>query len=154
MSLQFSTARRGLLCGSHTKEGGTISMLGPDQGEVWLRPDPKIWTRPAMRQALAGMDIGAVYRILQAQGFSQQRIAALTGQSQPEVSAILRGRRVIAYLVLARIADGLGIPPSYLGLACLDCPHITTPAAAAKPGRGAPPQTGTVRPRRRGRWWR
>ena len=119
------------------KEGGTISTLDPDQGEVQLRPGPEIWTEPAMRRALAGVDIGAVYRILQKHGFSQQRIAALTGQSQPEVSAILHGRQVIAYPVLARVAGRLGIPPSYLGLVCLDCSHITAPATAAGPGEGS-----------------
>ena len=41
----------------------------------------------------------------------------MTGQSQPEVSAIMHGRRVMAYDVLVRIADGLGIPRGLMGLA-------------------------------------
>jgi hypothetical protein len=81
------------------------------------RPDPSVWERPEMRLLLARRDIGGVYRQLRHIGFSQQRIAALTGQSQPEVSAIMKGRRVMAYDVLARIADGLGIPRGYLGMA-------------------------------------
>ncbi|GAA3431702.1 helix-turn-helix domain-containing protein [Kutzneria kofuensis] len=48
---------------------------------------------------------------------SQRQIAALTGQSQSEVSEILKGRQVMAYDVLARIADGLGVPRGYMGLA-------------------------------------
>jgi hypothetical protein len=41
----------------------------------------------------------------------------LTGQSQPEISDILKGRQVMAYDLLARIADGLAIPRGLLGLA-------------------------------------
>ncbi|WP_327046487.1 hypothetical protein OG320_00835 [Microbispora sp. NBC_01189] len=45
-------------------------------------------------------------------------IAARTGQSQSEVSEIVaNGRQVMAYDVLSRIADGLGIPRGYMGLA-------------------------------------
>ncbi len=79
--------------------------------------DPAEWERPEMRSALEVRDICRVYRLLQKVGFSQQRIAALTGQSQPEVSAIIHGRHVQAYDVLSRIADGLGIPREYMGLA-------------------------------------
>jgi transcriptional regulator with XRE-family HTH domain len=74
-----------------------------------------------MRRALAAQDITTVYRLLCQQGFSQQHIAALTGQSQPEVSSIIHGRKVMAYDVLARIADGLGIPRGYLGLSWCTC---------------------------------
>jgi len=35
---------------------------------------------------------------------------------QSEVSEILAGRRIVSYEVLARIADGLGVPRGYLGL--------------------------------------
>ena len=41
----------------------------------------------------------------------------MTGQSQSEVSEILKGRQVMAYDVLTRIADGLGVPRGYMGLA-------------------------------------
>jgi transcriptional regulator with XRE-family HTH domain len=80
------------------------------------RVDPAEWERPEMRSALAVRDICRVYRLLQKIGFSQQRIAALAGQSQPEVSAIIHGRHVQAYDVLSRIADGLGVPREYMGL--------------------------------------
>jgi transcriptional regulator with XRE-family HTH domain len=73
--------------------------------------------RSDMRQALADRDIASVYRILNAHGISQREIAAMTGQSQSEISEILAGRKVIAYDVLARAADGLGIPRGYMGLA-------------------------------------
>ncbi|WP_248959066.1 helix-turn-helix domain-containing protein [Sphaerisporangium perillae] len=76
-----------------------------------------IWERPQMRQALAVRDIATVYLLLQRVGISQRRIAALTGQSQSEISEILNGRQVMAYDVLVRIADGLGVPRGYMGLA-------------------------------------
>jgi transcriptional regulator with XRE-family HTH domain len=80
------------------------------------RIDPAEYGRPEMRAALAVRDMTRVYRLLQKIGYSQQRIASLTGQSQPEVSAIVHGRKVMAYDLLARIADGLGIPRGYVGL--------------------------------------
>lgn len=80
--------------------------------------DQSWWARPELSTALANRNVPAVYEFLQVKGFSQTRIAALTGQSQPEVSAILaHGRQVAAYEVLVRIADGLGIPRGLMGLA-------------------------------------
>ncbi|MBI1759088.1 MAG: hypothetical protein HYR62_07675 [Actinobacteria bacterium] len=74
-----------------------------------------------MRVALARHDLKVVYRLLRVRGYSQNAIGALTGQSQPEVCAIMHQRQVRAYDVLARIAHGLGAPPGYLGLAwCTD----------------------------------
>ncbi|MGQ0774327.1 MAG: helix-turn-helix domain-containing protein [Pseudonocardiales bacterium] len=70
-----------------------------------------------MKRALVGRDVSSVYRLLRRVGISQRQIAALTGQSQSEVSEILKGRQVMAYDVLARISDGLGIPRGYMGLA-------------------------------------
>jgi len=75
------------------------------------------WQQRDMRAALAARDISTVYRLLRRVGVSQRQIAALTGQSQSEVSEILKGRQVMAYDVLARIADGLGVPRGYMGLA-------------------------------------
>ncbi len=75
------------------------------------------WNEPEMKRALAGRDISSVYRLLRRVGISQRHIASLTGQSQSEVSEILKGRQVMAYDVLARISDGLGIPRGYMGLA-------------------------------------
>lgn len=78
---------------------------------------PDVWNKPVMRDALAGRNVSEIYRQLRRHGVSQRQIAASTGQSQSEVSEILKGRQVIAYDVLARIADGLGIPRGYMGLA-------------------------------------
>jgi transcriptional regulator with XRE-family HTH domain len=78
---------------------------------------PEVWNKREMRDALANRDISEIYRQLRRHGVSQRQIAASTGQSQSEVSEILKGRQVMAYDVLARIADGLGIPRGYMGLA-------------------------------------
>lgn len=75
------------------------------------------WEQPEMREALAAREVSAVYRLLRKHGVSQRQIAAMTGQSQSEVSEILKGRQVMAYDVLTRIADGLGVPRGYMGLA-------------------------------------
>ncbi|MBF8186305.1 helix-turn-helix transcriptional regulator [Nonomuraea sp. K274] len=83
-----------------------------------------------MRQALAVRDIAAIFRLLARRGLSQRVIAARTGQAQSEVCAIVAsGRQVMAYDVLSRIADGLGIPRGYMGL-----PYDTssTPATASR----------------------
>ncbi|MBP2337287.1 transcriptional regulator with XRE-family HTH domain/tetratricopeptide (TPR) repeat protein [Saccharothrix coeruleofusca] len=79
--------------------------------------DPRLWETPQMREALARHDIGRVFALLRRSGVSQRQIAARTDLHQSEVSAITRGREVQAYQVLARIADGLGIPRGYMGLA-------------------------------------
>jgi transcriptional regulator with XRE-family HTH domain len=79
--------------------------------------DPALWKRTDMRTALATRDIARVFKLLQRVGVSQRRIAALTGQSQSEISEILGGRQVVSYDVLTRIADGLGVPRGSLGLA-------------------------------------
>jgi transcriptional regulator with XRE-family HTH domain len=90
-----------------------MNVTGPQEARL----SRETWDEPGMRRVLADRDISAVYRLLRRVGMSQRHIAALTGQSQSEVSEILRGRQVMAYDVLVRIADGLGIPRGYMGLA-------------------------------------
>jgi transcriptional regulator with XRE-family HTH domain len=84
-----------------------------------------VWDRSEMREALAAREVSSVYRLLRKEGVSQRQIAAMTGQSQSEVSEILKGRQVMAYDVLARIADGLGIPRGYMGLAYDEATAVT-----------------------------
>ncbi len=92
-------------------------MNAVDSEHLAYPPDRALWEHPEMRAVLAARDMTRLYRLLQKYGYSQQRIAAMTGQSQPEVSAVIHGRRIMAYDVLSRIADGLNIPRGYLGLA-------------------------------------
>lgn len=78
--------------------------------------DPALWEQPDVRAALAARDIGAVYRTLTSLGINQRQVATLVGQSQSEVSEIVKGRVVKDYHVLERIAEGLGIPRELMGL--------------------------------------
>ena len=91
---------------------------GPDRwglSRKWI--DRRAWQSPALRKALAEHDMATVFRILRKYGVSQRRIAAITDQSQSEISEIVGGRRVVSYDVLARIAAGFGIPRGWMGLA-------------------------------------
>ena len=78
--------------------------------------DPAFFEDGDVRAALAARDSGALYRLLRRVGLSQRRIAHLTGQSQSEVSEILKGRQVLNVRVLERIADGLDIPRTRMGV--------------------------------------
>ncbi|SDX99443.1 Helix-turn-helix domain-containing protein [Saccharopolyspora shandongensis] len=84
-----------------------------------------LWDKPQMRAALATRDISTVFWLLR-EVISQRHIAMCTGCSQSEVSEICNGRQVISYDVLARIADGLGIPRGYMGLAGMPIPVSRT----------------------------
>lgn len=92
---------------------------------------PTVWEHRDMRMALAIRDLKTVYERLQRVGVSQRQIARLTGQSPSEVYEILKGRRVMAHDVLVRIADGLGVPRGYLGLAYDESTEIALDLAAA-----------------------
>jgi transcriptional regulator with XRE-family HTH domain len=91
--------------------------------------NPEVWEQPEMREALASREISSVYRLLRREGTSQRQIAAMTGQSQSEVSEILKGRQVMAYDVLTRISAGLGVPRGYMGLAYDEATAMTIGAA-------------------------
>jgi hypothetical protein len=70
------------------------------------------WSRPAVTQALASRDIGALFSLLgQYTGMSQNRIGIATGHAQGRVSEIIKHKhRVRHHSVFARIADGLDMP--------------------------------------------
>ncbi|MGH3886993.1 MAG: helix-turn-helix domain-containing protein [Pseudonocardiaceae bacterium] len=74
-------------------------------------------TAPAARHALVRRDITTVYRILRDAGVSQTRLARATGQRLSEISEIISGRQVQSIALLERIADGLGVPRGWMGLA-------------------------------------
>jgi transcriptional regulator with XRE-family HTH domain len=84
---------------------------------IMVNGDTPPWYEwPAARAALEARDVGAVYRLLRRVGFSQREIGLRTGQSQSEVSEILRGRQVRDVTVLERICDGLGVPREFMRL--------------------------------------
>jgi transcriptional regulator with XRE-family HTH domain len=91
---------------------------GPD-GKT-PRVDPALLAQPELLAALAEHDISLLFRILNANGWTQRVIAEATGMMQSSVSEIVQGRRVIDYRVLVRIADGLGIPRELMGLSAED----------------------------------
>lgn len=83
----------------------------PDAEKPVPAIDPALYWRDDMRAALARHDFSTLYRTLKDEvGLSTRRIATLTGQSQSEVSDILKGRQVMTYAVLMRICEDLGIP--------------------------------------------
>ncbi|MFI7251950.1 helix-turn-helix domain-containing protein [Micromonospora chalcea] len=97
-----------------------------------LRVPADLWSREDVHTALAGRDIGALFRLLaQHTGASQTRIGAAVGLEQGYVSRIIAGRRVTSIDVLERIATGCGMPDDArmtLGLA--PCQRSYRPAMA------------------------
>jgi transcriptional regulator with XRE-family HTH domain len=94
-------------------------------------PPPDLWKRPDMAQALADRDVGTALRIFRRwTGASQTDVGMMIGIPQSHVSDIERGaRRVTTIELMERIADGLGLPRTMLGLASSDDPET-----AAAPG--------------------
>ena len=92
----------------HANKLAAITAAGTSAGSTKPAPliDPGLYWRDDMRPVLAERDIAALYRLLKDEGVTQRQIAELTGQSQSEVSEILKGRRVLAYDLLVRIAEG------------------------------------------------
>jgi transcriptional regulator with XRE-family HTH domain len=100
---------------SYGHAGGLTGQSGSSRDKPLV--DPAWFETPELRRILTARDVGALYHALKGFGLSQRQIAQRTGQSQSEVSEILKGRQVRDVTVLERIADGLGIPRSYLRLA-------------------------------------
>jgi hypothetical protein len=70
-----------------------------------------------MRDALAGRDIGTVFRFLHQRGWSWAAIAQATDIGEQRVREVANGkRRVENYDVYVRVAVGLNIPREYLGV--------------------------------------
>jgi hypothetical protein len=71
---------------------------------------PEFLDSDEVRAAVEALDIGALFRLVQRLGVTQREIVGLTGQSQSEVSAIVKqGRQVSDVFVLRRVADGFHI---------------------------------------------
>jgi transcriptional regulator with XRE-family HTH domain len=77
----------------------------------------EVLSTPTARVALANHDLATVYSLLNVAGYSQRRLAGLVGQRQSEVAKVIAGHQVRTYDVLTRIADGLGVPRGWMGLA-------------------------------------
>jgi hypothetical protein len=114
----------------HPSAGQPIDSRPPGKGIITAtpaRPDPRLWDEPPMRAALARHDFTEVIRLIRRIGYSQAAIGRLTGQAQPEISAITFGRKVVSYAVIARFAEGLGVPAGYLGVSWCTCPPTAAP---------------------------
>lgn len=106
-----------LLAAIRTDGSGDRVGHGP-AGETGDHPpiDPELLIRPEVRAVLADHDIGALFQVLREYGWTQREIAKATGMPQSSVCEIVKGRRVIGFQVLVRIADGLGIPRELMRL--------------------------------------
>jgi hypothetical protein len=80
------------------------------------RPETSFWLQAQILPLVSSHNFSILYRFLQVSGYSEARIGWLTGQSQPEVSAIIHGRQVMAYQVIDRVVTGLGIPRCLAGM--------------------------------------
>ncbi len=79
-------------------------------GKVIVPAD--FWGRPEVSDALAQRDIGALLSmVLAASGLSQHAFAARTGVTQTQVSQYVNGQRKPTLDLIARLADGLAMPP-------------------------------------------
>jgi tetratricopeptide (TPR) repeat protein len=79
--------------------------------------DRATWQGQPLRDLLAARAIGPVFRFLHSRGWSYAAIAEATDLGAGRVSEIAsRNRAVATYDVLVRIADGLQIPRSRMGL--------------------------------------
>jgi transcriptional regulator with XRE-family HTH domain len=102
-----------------TPNGVTPQIPSP-RWRSYRAPEPvpqEFFESPRARAAMAARDVHTVFAVLGSMGVSQRRIAALAGQSQSEISEIRSGRRVKSVDVIERIADGLGTPRGWWGLA-------------------------------------
>jgi len=103
----------------HADKLAAITAATPTAGSEKPVPpiDPALYRRDDVLPVLAERNIAALYRVLKDDAkLTQRQIAELTGQSQSEVSEILKGRQVRDVTVLERICDGLGIPRELMGL--------------------------------------
>ncbi|WP_433678686.1 helix-turn-helix domain-containing protein [Nocardia sp. CA-119907] len=93
---------------------------------------PALWETPEMRRALAARDIKTVFELLQRHGISQRAISRRVDLNLSEIYRILhKGRKIMAYDLLVRVADALGIPRGYMGLAYDHTTEVTLDLATA-----------------------
>jgi transcriptional regulator with XRE-family HTH domain len=79
-----------------------------------LRLPEDFWSRADVYEALAGRDLGALFRLVgKWAGASQTQIAIVVGMTQGQVSQIMAGKRQVVVLDVAeRVLDGLAVPDS------------------------------------------
>ncbi|BAJ29913.1 MULTISPECIES: hypothetical protein [Kitasatospora] len=105
----------------------------------------ELLAREDLRLALAEHDFAAAFGLIKKYGgYSQNRIASACQLTPGKVSTIMSdpAKRITSYEVIARIADGMGIPGHYLGLASRpwesDTGQPQQPAGASLPDGDLP----------------
>jgi transcriptional regulator with XRE-family HTH domain len=100
---------------------------------------PGLLEREDVRRALAEHDFAAAFSLIKKYGgLSQNRIAAACELTPGKVSTIINGRhQVTSFEVIRRIADGLRIPGTLLGLAPR---HWETQEAKDQPATATAPE--------------
>jgi transcriptional regulator with XRE-family HTH domain len=94
------------------------------------------WDRPEVTGALGRRDIGALLDMIRAaSGLSQQKLGAVTGLSQTQISHYISGKNRPTLDIIRRIADGVDMP----------CRARVSLGLAAAPDPGLPDRTGEVR---------
>ncbi|WP_131785354.1 helix-turn-helix domain-containing protein [Protofrankia symbiont of Coriaria ruscifolia] len=104
-----------------------------------LPPTPEgLWEQPDMAEAISGRDMAVVLTIYRKYtGATQTQIAGACEIPQSHVSEIQSGRRRVTSLeIFKRLADGLGIPRTPLGLA--EKPDTRRPDGQDAPARPLP----------------
>lgn len=72
---------------------------------------PGFWVLPVVREAAGRRNIGGVLGAVTGRlGWSQYAVADVAGLTQPQVSRYISGRSQPTLQVVARVADGLGMP--------------------------------------------
>ncbi|MGW4686292.1 helix-turn-helix domain-containing protein [Streptomyces sp. NPDC004244] len=91
----------------------------------------ELWTQPRLRAAWARQDWAQILReYRRAAGISQRGLEAVIGLPQPHISAIESGRRrVTSADVIARLTEGLCVPPELRGLPSAPGPDDWGPPA-------------------------
>ncbi|MFF3730972.1 XRE family transcriptional regulator [Streptomyces sp. NPDC002476] len=73
---------------------------------------------PRMIEACLARDFGTIFTLVRRAGIYPSRVARLCEMTPSRVSEVIAGKRTLTQIgVIERVADGLGIPGSMLGLA-------------------------------------
>ncbi|MFJ4010964.1 XRE family transcriptional regulator [Streptomyces sp. NPDC090026] len=79
---------------------------------------PHVLGDPRMVEACRARDFGTIFTLVRRAGIYPSRIARLCEMTPSRVSEVIAGKRTLTQIgVIERVADGLGIPGSMLGLA-------------------------------------
>lgn len=94
----------------------------------WSPLPPRVLSAREMVEACRARDFGAIFQLVRRAGLYPSRIARLCDMTPSRVSEVIAGKRTLTQItVIERVADGLGIPGSMLGLAAREWELSTDP---------------------------